>query len=194
MTPQDPIITFIENSNIVRIPVQSITATVIKKSSVASASLNQYFDYTLHITNTSGFSITNISLQDTIPAGLRFIGRSVIVDGISLPLADPNFGFLVATNVEPNEVIIVSFTVQVMDQPVNNKFINTANISLQLQTSPAEPPITLTIVSNENIVSFLPPNIDRVLPNLSCFFDGERFIRITPRNIRKYFGPWIWWN
>ncbi|QWH11375.1 DUF11 domain-containing protein [Bacillus mycoides] len=194
LTPQDPIITFIVNSNIVRIPVQFITATVLKNASVSSAYLNQYFDYTVHITNTSEFSITNISLQDTIPAGLRFIGRSVIVDGISLPLADPNFGFLVATNFEPNEVIIVSFTVQVMDQPVNNKFINTANISLQLQTSPAEPPITITIVSNENIVSFLPPNIERVLPNLSCFFDGERFIRITPRNIRKYFGPWIWWN
>ncbi|MBJ8070247.1 DUF7507 domain-containing protein [Bacillus cereus] len=194
LTPQDPIITFIVNSNIVRIPVQFITATVLKNASVSSAYLNQYFDYTVHITNTSEFSITNISLQDTIPAGLRFIGRSVIVDGISLPLADPNFGFLVATNFEPNEVIIVSFTVQVMDQPVNNKFVNTANISLQLQTSPAEPPITITIVSNENIVSFLPPNIERVLPNLSCFFDGERFIRITPRNIRKYFGPWIWWN
>ncbi|MGE6309716.1 DUF7507 domain-containing protein [Bacillus cereus] len=194
LTPQDPIITFIVNSNIVRIPVQFITATVLKNASVSSAYLNQYFDYTVHITNTSEFSITNISLQDTIPAGLRFIGRSVIVDGISLPLADPNFGFLVATNFEPNEVIIVSFTVQVMDQPVNNKFINIANISLQLQTSPAEPPITITIVSNENIVSFLPPNIERVLPNLSCFFDGERFIRITPRNIRKYFGPWIWWN
>ncbi|MEK4706509.1 DUF7507 domain-containing protein [Bacillus sp. FSL R10-2780] len=194
LTPQDPIITFIVNSNIVRIPVQFITATVLKNASVSSAYLNQYFDYTVHITNTSEFSITNISLQDTIPAGLRFIGRSVIVDGISLPLADPNFGFLVATNFEPNEVIIVSFTVQVMDQPVNNKFINTANISLQLQTSPAEPPITITIVSNKNIVSFLPPNIERVLPNLSCFFDGERFIRITPRNIRKYFGPWIWWN
>ncbi|OFD97383.1 hypothetical protein BWGOE13_16650 [Bacillus mycoides] len=194
LTPQDPIITFIVNSNIVRIPVQFITATVLKNASVSSAYLNQYFDYTVHITNTSEFSITNISLQDTIPAGLRFIGRSVIVDGISLPLADPNSGFLVATNFEPNEVIIVSFTVQVMDQPVNNKFINTANISLQLQTSPAEPPITITIVSNENIVSFLPPNIERVLPNLSCFFDGERFIRITPRNIRKYFGPWIWWN
>ncbi|WP_212934571.1 DUF7507 domain-containing protein [Bacillus hominis] len=194
LTPQDPIITFIVNSNIVRIPVQFITAAVMKTASVSSAYLNQYFDYTVRITNTSKFSITNVSLQDTIPAGLRFIGRSVIVDGISLPLADPNFGFLVATNFEPNEVIIVSFTVQVMDQPVNNKFINTANISLQLQTSPAEPPITITIVSNENIVSFLPPNIDRVLPNLSCFFDGERFIRITPRNIRKYFGPWIWWN
>lgn len=194
LTPQDPIITFIVNSNIVRIPVQFITATVLKNASVRSTYLNQYFDYTVHITNTSEFSITNISLQDTIPAGLRFIGRSVIVDGISLPLADPNFGFLVATNFEPNEVIIVSFTVQVMDQPVNNKFVNTANISLQLQTSPAEPPITITIVSNENIVSFLPPNIERVLPNLSCFFDGERFIRITPRNIRKYFGPWIWWN
>ncbi|MGH0430098.1 DUF7507 domain-containing protein [Bacillus hominis] len=194
LTPQDPIITFIVNSNIVRIPVQFITAAVMKTASVSSAYLNQYFDYTVRITNTSKFSITNVSLQDTIPAGLRFIGRSVVVDGISLPLADPNFGFLVATNFEPNEVIIVSFTVQVMDQPVNNKFINTANISLQIQTSPAEPPITITIVSNENIVSFLPPNIDRVLPNLSCFFDGERFIRITPRNIRKYFGPWIWWN
>ncbi|MBE7118932.1 DUF11 domain-containing protein [Bacillus cereus] len=194
LTPQDPIITFIVNSNIVRISVQSITATVMKTASVSSAYLNQYFDYTVRITNTSEFSITNISLQDTIPAGLRFIGRSVIVDGISLPLADPNLGFLVATNFEPNEVIVVSFTVQVMNQPINNKFINTANISLQLQTSPAEPPITITIVSNENIVSFLPPNIDRVLPNLSCFFDGERFIRITPRNIRKYFGPWIWWQ
>ncbi|MBE7149444.1 DUF11 domain-containing protein [Bacillus mycoides] len=194
LTPQDPIIIFIVNSNIVRIPVQFITAAVIKNASVSSAYLNQYFDYTVRITNTSEISLSNISLQDTIPAGLRFIGRSVIVDGTSLPLANPNFGFLVATNFEPNEVIVVSFTVQVMDQPVNNKFINTSNISLQLQTSPAEPPITITIVSNENIVSFLPPDIDLVLPNLSCFFDGERFIRITPRNIRKYFGPWIWRN
>ena len=53
LTPQDPIITFIVNSNIVRIPVQFITATVLKNASVSSAYLNQYFDYTVHITNTS---------------------------------------------------------------------------------------------------------------------------------------------
>ena len=41
----------------------------------------------------------------------------VIVDGISLPLANPNIGFLVATNFEPNEVIIVLFTVQVISPP-----------------------------------------------------------------------------
>ena len=75
-----------------------------------------------------------------------------------------------------------------MDQPVNNEFKNTANISLQLQTSPTDPPITITIVSNENIVIFHSRKSRCVyLPNLNCFFDGERFIRITPRNIRKYF-------
>ncbi|WP_153019425.1 DUF11 domain-containing protein, partial [Bacillus cereus] len=182
LTPQDPIITFIVNSNIVRIPVQFITTTVTKNASVSSAYLNQYFDYTVRITNTSKISLSNISLQDTIPAGLQFINGTVFINGERSPLANPNIGFLVATNLEPNETIIVLFTVQVISPPVNNEFKNTANISLQLQVSPTDPPITVTVTSNENIVTFVPENPDETLPNLNCFFDGERFIRITPRN------------
>ncbi|KXY16806.1 DUF7507 domain-containing protein, partial [Bacillus cereus] len=182
LTPQDPIITFIVNSNIVRIPVQFITTTVTKNASVSSAYLNQYFDYTVRITNTSKISLSNISLQDTIPAGLQFINGTVFINGERSPLANPNIGFLVATNLEPNETIIVLFTVQVISPPVTNEFKNTANISLQLQVSPTDPPITVTVTSNENIVTFVPENPDETLPNLNCFFDGERFIRITPRN------------
>ncbi|CAM4342078.1 DUF11 domain-containing protein [Bacillus paranthracis] len=194
LTPQDPIITFIVNSNIVRIPVQFITTTVTKNASVSSAYLNQYFDYTVRITNTSKISLSNISLQDTIPAGLQFINGTVFINGERSPLANPNIGFLVATNLEPNETIIVLFTVQVISPPVNNEFKNTANISLQLQVSPTDPPITVTVTSNENIVTFVPENPDETLPNLNCFFDGERFIRITPRNIRNYLWAWIWWQ
>ncbi|WP_244997807.1 hypothetical protein, partial [Bacillus paranthracis] len=36
LTPQEPIITFVINSNIVRIPVQFVTVTVIKNASVSS--------------------------------------------------------------------------------------------------------------------------------------------------------------
>ncbi|WP_144529789.1 DUF7507 domain-containing protein, partial [Bacillus mobilis] len=194
LTPQDPIITFIVNPNIVRIPVQFITTTVTKNASVSSAYLNQYFDYTVRITNTSKISLSNISLQDTIPAGLQFINGTVFINGERSPLANPNIGFLVATNLEPNETIIVLFTVQVISPPVNNEFKNTANISLQLQVSPTDPPITVTVTSNENIVTFVPENPDETLPNLNCFFDGERFIRITPRNIRNYLWAWIWWQ
>ncbi|MGG0313495.1 DUF11 domain-containing protein, partial [Bacillus mycoides] len=194
LTPQDPIITFIVNSNIVRIPVQFITAAVIKNASVSSAYLNQYFDYTVRITNTSEISLSNISLQDTIPAGLQFMNGTVFINGERSPLANPNIGFLVATNLEPNETIIVLFTVQVISPPINNEFKNKANVSLQLQVSPTDPPITVTITSNENIVTFIPENPDETLPNLNCFFDGERFIRITPRNIRNYFWTWIWWR
>ncbi|MGG1845873.1 DUF11 domain-containing protein [Bacillus wiedmannii] len=194
LTPQDPIITFIDNSNIVRIPVQFITAVVVKNASVSSAYLNQYFDYTVRITNTSDISLSNVSLQDTIPAGLQFMNGTVFINGERSPLANPNIGFLVATNLEPNETIIVLFTVQVISPPVNNEFKNTANISLQLQVSPTDPPITVTVTSNENIVTFIPKNPDETLPNFNCFFDGERFIRITPRNIRNYFWTWIWWK
>ncbi|MGH0941459.1 DUF7507 domain-containing protein [Bacillus mycoides] len=194
LTPQDPIITFIVNSNIVRIPVQFITAAVIKNASVSSAYLNQYFDYTVRITNTSEISLSNISLQDTIPAGLQFMNGTVFINGERSPLANPNIGFLVTTNLEPNETIIVLFTVQVISPPINNEFKNKANVSLQLQVSPTDPPITVTITSNENIVTFIPENPDETLPNLNCFFDGERFIRITPRNIRNYFWTWIWWQ
>ena len=122
LTPQDPIITFIVNSNIVRIPIQFITVTVTKNASVSSAYLNQYFDYTVRITNTSKISLSNISLQDTIPAGLQFINGTVFINGERSPLANPNIGFLVATNLEPNETIIVLFTVQVISPPVNNEF------------------------------------------------------------------------
>ncbi|PDZ93670.1 cell surface protein, partial [Bacillus thuringiensis] len=194
LTPQDPIITFIVNSNLVRITVQFVTATVTKNASVSSAYLNQYFDYTVRITNTSEISLSNISLQDTIPAGLQFINSTVFINGERSPLANPNIGFLVATNLEPNEAIIVLFTVQVISPPVNNEFKNTANISLQLQVSPTDPPITVTVTSNENIVTFVPENPDETLPNLNCFFDGERFIRITSQNIRNYFWAWIWWQ
>ncbi|SCC13493.1 DUF7507 domain-containing protein [Bacillus wiedmannii] len=194
LTPQDPIITFIVNSNIVRIPVQFITATVVKNASVSSAYLNQYFDYTVRITNTSNISLSNVSLQDTIPAGLQFINGTVFINSERSPLANPNIGFLVATNLEQNETISVLFTVQVISPPVNNEFKNTANISLQLQVSPTDPPITVTVTSNENIVSFISENPDETLPNLNCFFNGERFIRVTPRNIRNYFWAWIWWK
>ncbi|PFC90107.1 cell surface protein [Bacillus anthracis] len=194
LTPQDPIITFIVNSNIVRIPVQFVTATVMKNASVSSAYLNQYFDYTVHITNTSAISLSNVSLQDTIPAGLQFMNGTVSINGERSPLANPNIGFLVSTNLEPNETIIVLFTVQVISPPVNNEFKNSANISLQLQVSPTDSPITVTVTSNENIVIFVPENPDETLPNFNCFFDGERFIRIPPRNIRNYFWAWIWWQ
>lgn len=194
LTPQEPIITFIVNSNIVRIPVQFITATVVKNASVSSAYLNQYFDYTVRITNTSDISLSNVSLQDTIPAGLQFMNGTVFINGERSPLANPNIGFLVATTLEPNETISVLFTVQVISPPVNNEFKNTANISLQLQVSPTDPPITVTVTSNENIVAFISDNPDETLPNLNCFFDGERFIRVTPRNIRNYFWAWIWWK
>ncbi|MEK4408545.1 cell surface protein [Bacillus sp. FSL L8-0642] len=194
LTPQDPIITFIDNSNIVHIPVQFITATVVKDAPVSSAYLNQYFDYTVRITNTSDISLSNVSLQDTIPLGLQFMNGTVFINSERSPLANPNIGFLVATNLEPNETIIVLFTVQVISPPVNNEFKNTANISLQLQVSPTDPPITVTVTSNENIVSFISENPDETLPNLNCFFNGERFIRVTPRNIRNYFWAWIWWK
>ncbi|BBK94454.1 hypothetical protein BAPCR_00470 [Bacillus anthracis] len=194
LTPQDPIITFIVNSNIVRIPVQFVTATVVKNASVTSAYLNQYFDYTVRITNTSEISLSNISLQDTIPVGLQFINGTVFINEERSPLANPNIGFLVATNLEPNETIIVLFTVQVISPPVNNEFKNTANISLQLQVSPTDPPITETVTSNENIVIFVPENQDEIVPNLNCFFDGERFVRITPRNVGNYLWTWIWWR
>ena len=81
-----------------------------------------------------------------------------------------------------------------INPPVNNEFKNSANVSLQLQVSPTDPPITVTVTSNENIVTFVPENQDETLPNLNCFFDGERFVRITPRNIRNYFWTWIWWR
>ncbi|WP_220775642.1 DUF11 domain-containing protein, partial [Bacillus sp. BML-BC060] len=101
-----------------------ITTTVTKNASVSSAYLNQYFDYTVRITNTSKISLSNISLQDTIPAGLQFINGTVFINGERSPLANPNIGFLVATNLEPNETIIVLFTVQVISPPVNNEFKN----------------------------------------------------------------------
>ncbi|MGR5967544.1 DUF7507 domain-containing protein, partial [Bacillus paranthracis] len=194
LTPQEPIITFIVNSNIVRIPVQFVNATVTKNASVSSAYFNQYFDYTVRITNTSEISLLNISLQDTIPVGLQFINGTVFINEERSPLANPNIGFLVATNLEPNETIIVLFTVQVISPPVTNEFKNTANISLQLQVSPTDPPITVTVTSNENIVTFVPENEDEIVPNLNCFFDGERFIRITPRNVRNHLWTWIWWD
>nr|WP_240515004.1 DUF11 domain-containing protein [Bacillus cereus] len=173
-------------SNIVTTQINTANVVAAKLTSTNFADVDDVILYATILTNNGNIPASNVTFTDIIPAGLQFMIGTVFINGERSPLANPNIGFLIATNLEPNETIFVLFTVQVINQPLDNEFKNTANVSLQLQTTPTDPPITVTITSNENIVTFIPENPVETLPNLNCFFDGERFIRITPQNIRNY--------
>jgi large repetitive protein len=79
------------NNHIPLDPTQASSLFVTKSVDKAEAELGDSVLYTISIRNTSGPSVSNITLADRLPAGFRFIqGTALLVKaGISTPLANP---------------------------------------------------------------------------------------------------------
>ncbi|HDR4274195.1 TPA: hypothetical protein QCP58_002397, partial [Bacillus anthracis] len=74
----------------------------------------------------------------------------------------------------PGESVVIRFIVQVTAEPRGGLIRNTARIRYTLRPDPTQPPISVDETSEPNIIPFIGPFVS---PNLTCFFDGTRFIR-----------------
>jgi uncharacterized repeat protein (TIGR01451 family) len=81
----------IVNNHIPLDPMQASSLFVTKSVDKAEAELGDSVLYTVSIRNTSGPSLSNVTLADRLPAGFRFIpGTAIVIKaGTNKPLSDP---------------------------------------------------------------------------------------------------------
>ncbi|NOV01214.1 DUF11 domain-containing protein [Paenibacillus planticolens] len=78
-------------SNTVDTPVVGPVITILKKANSSEAALGQVVTYTLTVANKGNLD-AQVTIFDTMPAGTSLIPNSVIVDGVPLPMAEPEKG------------------------------------------------------------------------------------------------------
>ncbi|WP_258166504.1 hypothetical protein [Paenibacillus sp. PCH8] len=83
--------TGISNSNAITTPVYQPVVAISKSASQTNATLGDQIAYTLVVTN-SGNIAAQVTVTDTIPAGLTFIPDSVTVNGAARPGVSPLTG------------------------------------------------------------------------------------------------------
>ncbi|SIQ52976.1 DUF7507 domain-containing protein [Paenibacillus macquariensis] len=115
-------------SNTISIPVTAPNISVSKTASVTTAAVGENLIYTVSITNTSGVSVNNVVVSDPIPSGGTFITGSVIVNGTSVPAANPGAGISLAS-IAPGALVKVTFGVNVTSLPNPAEFDNRASVS-----------------------------------------------------------------
>ncbi|WP_278509220.1 DUF11 domain-containing protein, partial [Bacteroides nordii] len=76
------------NSNTVTTVINSYSATLTKIVDKAYATIGEELNYTVTATNLGTVPLTNVTFKDIIPNGASFVAGSVIVDGVSQPIAD----------------------------------------------------------------------------------------------------------
>ncbi|EEM70639.1 hypothetical protein bthur0009_33920 [Bacillus thuringiensis serovar andalousiensis BGSC 4AW1] len=147
--------------------------TFIKTANVNSAHLGDFITYTLTFTNNGAIPANNVLITDPLPPEVTFYPNSVTVNGVARPGTNPTIGILIDT-VNPGESVVIRFIVQVTAEPRGGLIRNTARIRYTLRPDPTQPPISVDETSEPNIIPFIGPFVS---PNLTCFFDGTRFIR-----------------
>lgn len=115
-------------SNTVSIPVSAPNITVNKTANHTAAAVGEILTYTVVVTNTSGVAVNNVVVSDPIPTGGTFVAGSVIVNGSSVPAANPNTGISIGS-IAPGATVTVAFGVNIALLPSPAQFGNRASAS-----------------------------------------------------------------
>ncbi|MDF2927103.1 MAG: hypothetical protein K0R57_6017 [Paenibacillaceae bacterium] len=97
-------------SNITTVAVSAPNVSVVKSSNAGNAVSGDNLVYTSVVTNNGLSPVNNTVLSDSIQQGSTFVSGSVIVNGISQPLANPAVGIPIGT-LAPSASATVTFEV-----------------------------------------------------------------------------------
>ncbi len=128
--------------------IPNIEEPLLKEINTNEAQIGDTVTYTITLENNYDFEITNISFKDIIPDGLEFIPGTVIINGISEALLDPNDGFAVP-DIPSGATAVIKFSVLVTSIPSINPTINTANMTYDYTFIKGGIPTSYDIDSNE---------------------------------------------
>lgn len=88
----------------------------VKTVDKAFAEIGDTLTYVITVTNDSDIDAENVIFTDPIPSGTTFVSGSFIVDGNSIPAADPGSGVNLGT-IPANATVVISFNVTINEQP-----------------------------------------------------------------------------
>lgn len=134
-------------SNTVTTIINSYSATLTKSVNKTYAIVGDTLNYEIIANNKGTVTLNNVTLKDIIPSGATFVDGSVFVDGVNVPSANPNTGFII-NNVLPGGNVVVTFKANVTSLPNPPQINNSANINFKYQLSPTTPYINGSLNSN----------------------------------------------
>lgn len=143
--------TFNYQSNIVTTTVIAPYIDIKKGVDRDYGGISDVIKYTITITNTATIVGTKAFLVDTVPIGSTFINNSLNVDGVTIigGNLNPPTGYSLGT-ISAGQIITVTFSVNVVSIPSNNKIDNIAKLSY---ITNATPTVTMPLLSYSNIVT-----------------------------------------
>ena len=121
---------------------------LVKGINQPTANIGDIVTYTVSLLNICRQPLTNAYFYDFIPVGLEFVSGSVLVNGISNPLANPLVGFTVP-DIEGGSTLQISFSAEVISVPPTNPTVNTASIRYVYTPIPDGIPDSYFLTSNE---------------------------------------------
>ncbi|MBD2868763.1 DUF11 domain-containing protein [Paenibacillus sp. IB182493] len=114
-------------SEIVTTPVYRPSLTLVKSSSSANATVGDTIVYSTVLSN-AGNIAANVAFTDVIPDGAALVPNSVLLNGASLPGADPSEGIPLGP-IAPNAQAALTFSVVVPSLPATQQLVNQASAS-----------------------------------------------------------------
>ncbi|MFD0669943.1 hypothetical protein [Cohnella sp. GCM10027633] len=115
------------SSNTVTIAASSPNVAVSKSASDTAVAVGELLTYTVLATNNGIAPITNVVLSDPLPAGTSFVSGSVVINGSSAPLANPNAGIALGT-LNPAATANVTFQLRIVSLPSAGTISNAASV------------------------------------------------------------------
>ncbi|MGE6226563.1 DUF7507 domain-containing protein [Paenibacillus chitinolyticus] len=115
-------------SNTLVIPVSAPNVTVTLTTASTDAVLGDIVSYTITATNNGIENVTGVLATDSIPAGSVFVPGSVVLNGTSLPSANPSVGVPVGI-IAPGASAVLSFQTSVTSLPSPPVLSNKAIVS-----------------------------------------------------------------
>lgn len=110
-------------SNTVTTPVFQPILTAVKTGDQAIATVGDTVVYSIAISNAGNYG-ASVTLTDTIPAGTELVPNSVIVNGASVPGADPASGIPLGV---VSTTTMVTFSVVIVTLPLSQSITNQAS-------------------------------------------------------------------
>lgn len=122
--------------------------TPVKTVDRETANVGETVHYTVTLTNTCQSPLTDVFFQDIVPDRFSFVPGSVVVNGTTDPLADPNAGFALP-DVPGGETVTVTFAARVNAVPTPNPALNSATVTYSYTPVEGGIPGVFTVTSNE---------------------------------------------
>lgn len=117
-------------SNQLQIPVALPNVTAVKSANLTDAAVGETITYSVTVTNSSVGSVTDVQVQDIIPAGSQFVAGSTAINGVPVPEANPASGVSIGT-LAAGASATVTFNALVTAVPPSGSLTNGVNVAFR---------------------------------------------------------------